>query len=691
MSRRLTITKLDIFDDSIDSEKNGWYTVLISYLIEKSMDKGETIMKRRSDSAFGLHFDFHASPAPGKVIGATLTEDQVREICRSIKPDFIQVDCKGHPGWASYPTECGNAMPEFAYDTLEMWRRVTREEGVALYMHYSGVFDMNYCTKYPEDAVVGADGSKSKQMTRTYGFSYADRLLIPQLKELAGKYGVDGVWVDGECWATSVDFHPDTVAAFEKETGISLNGKLPASRGDEYFEEYRDFCREAFRAYVRHYVDAVHAEYPDFQIASNWGYTDHMPEAVTSDVDYLSGDFDPWNSFGVARYAGRFLAGQNKPWDLMAWNFRNSRGTMPDFAPKHPMQIMQEAAAVLSVGGGFQNYITQYGDGGLRMEEIRRMKPVAEFVRARQNYCFRAKAVHQAAVLLSQYDRKLESGGLFSRDGYLRTVGLTSLFCDIGQSTEILCEHTLGENIGEYKIIAVPELAYGLREETVDQLLKYAENGGALLLAGMNTARIFAEKVGFTVDSADRSNEWRFATVDQIDDGRLRNVHNVNAEGAETVLWVSADERNKNESGAIVMNYGKGKVAVIGADIGSSYLESTQFIQRRALKTVCDKLYTPIVKVENVRGLLELTLTEKDGKTFVQLINANGAHASGTTATEDFIPAVTGMKLSIALDKAPAKMILHPKEREIPFVYEDGRAIADIGMVDLYDILEIVE
>ena len=75
MSRRLTITKLDIFDDSIDSEKNGWYTVLIRYLIEKSMDKGETIMKRRSDSAFGLHFDFHASPAPGKVIGATLMED----------------------------------------------------------------------------------------------------------------------------------------------------------------------------------------------------------------------------------------------------------------------------------------------------------------------------------------------------------------------------------------------------------------------------------------------------------------------------------------------------------------------------------------------------------------------------------------------------------------------------------------
>ena len=60
-------------------------------------------MKRRSESSFGLHFDFHASPARGKVIGATLKEEDIREICRYIKPDFIQVDCKGHPGWASYP------------------------------------------------------------------------------------------------------------------------------------------------------------------------------------------------------------------------------------------------------------------------------------------------------------------------------------------------------------------------------------------------------------------------------------------------------------------------------------------------------------------------------------------------------------------------------------------------------------
>ena len=92
-------------------------------------------MKRRSESAFGLHFDFHANPEKGAVIGATLREEDIREICREIRPDFIQVDCKGHPGWASYPTALENAMPAFAMDTLALWRRVTKEEGEARYLH----------------------------------------------------------------------------------------------------------------------------------------------------------------------------------------------------------------------------------------------------------------------------------------------------------------------------------------------------------------------------------------------------------------------------------------------------------------------------------------------------------------------------------------------------------------------------
>ncbi|MBQ7321694.1 MAG: hypothetical protein IJW99_06330 [Clostridia bacterium] len=645
-------------------------------------------MKRRAESAFGLHFDFHATPAPGRVVGATLCEEDIREICRLIRPDFIQIDCKGHPGWTSYPTELGNAMPAFATDTLALWRRVTREEGVALYMHYSGVFDSRYCAEHPEEAAVHADGSRSDKTTRTLGH-YADDLLIPQLKELADKYSVDGVWVDGECWSTCADFHPETVAAFEKETGIDLGGKLPAERGDPYFDEYRDFCRELFRRYLRHYTDAVHAAYPDFQIASNWAFSDHMPEAVTADVDFLSGDFSPMSSLNSARYSGRALAQQGHTWDLMAWNFRWGKSDRPSGLPKHPVQVMQEAATVLAVGGGFQNYITQYPDGTPRMEQIRRMKPVADFIRAREPYCFRGKAAHNATVLISQYDRYKESTGLFSRTGHERTAGLVALFCDAGQPVEMNGEHTLHGHCGDYALIAVPELTYGLESSMIDELIAYAEAGGSLLLTGPNTCRIFSERLPYKIEDLAHDGGWRWISLDREEMGYLQNAHTVRADG-ETVLWYGETEKQTDLPGAVILPYGKGKIAVLAADIGKQYLEYAQFMHRKVLRALCDRLYTPSVRIEHALGLLETVDLYKEGKRFIQLINANGNHASPACATEDHIPPAVDITVSVAAEKKPAAMILQPSGKPLIFTYRDGRATVDIKRVDIQEIIEIV-
>ena len=647
-------------------------------------------MKRRSESSFGLHFDFHASPERGKVIGATLKEEDIREICRLIKPDFIQIDCKGHPGWASYPTSLENAMPEIAFDTLALWRKVTKEEGVALYLHYSGVIDRRFCERHPEEAIVNADGSRSESVTRRMG-NYADMLLIPQLKELAGKYGADGVWVDGECWGTGVDFHPDTVAAFEKERGVDLGGRLPCDPADEYYEDYREFCRDAFRKYVRYYVDEIHREYPDFQIASNWAYTDHMPEAVSSGVDFLSSDFNPGNSFNTARYAGRAIAQQNYTWDLMAWNFRTNYGTLKIRTPKHPVQIMQEAAAVISVGGGFQNYITQYPDGSPRMEEIRLMKPVADFVRAREQYCFRGRIAHEATILLSTYDRALECGGLYSRTGYERTVGLTSLLCDSGVQTEISSEHTLKGRCGDYKMITVPELKYGLDPEMKAELLAYAENGGSLLLTGKTTCSFFSDSLPYTTDCDDRKDQQRFASVDHVHIGVLKDAHSVSAENGETVIWLGDAENDTSIPGGTVIPFGKGRIGVIPSDIGWQYGECEQYTERDMIKKITEKLYTQTVKIEKAVGLLEVSVLIKDGKKFIQLVNANGSHSSQQTATEDFIPPVVGVTLSVRCEKMPRHMTLRPDGSQLDFSYENGIAVVDIDRVDIHEIIEIVE
>jgi hypothetical protein len=93
---------------------------------------------RRTDSFFGLHFDFHASDKDNKV-GEKLIYEMVDSMLTLIQPDYIQVDSKGHPGISSYPTKVVTSAPGFVKDSHKIWRNVTLQAGnIRLEYSYSG-------------------------------------------------------------------------------------------------------------------------------------------------------------------------------------------------------------------------------------------------------------------------------------------------------------------------------------------------------------------------------------------------------------------------------------------------------------------------------------------------------------------------------------------------------------------------
>jgi len=312
---------------------------------------------KRADSFFGVHFDFHAGPDCIE-IGKNVDEDMIENLISQVQPDFIQVDCKGHAGYSSYPTRVGNPAPGFVKDQLKIWRQVTAKNGVALYMHYSGVWDGRAVQLHPSWAAVNADGSLSKNNTSVFG-PYADSLLIPQLKELSKNYGVDGVWIDGDCWAHQVDYSSKARTLFTQKTGIT---DIPMQPGDPNWREFLNFSRQGFRDYVTHYTNELHTFNPDFQVASNWSFSTLMPEPVSIPVDFISGDFSPLNSMNSARLEGRFIRNQGKPWDLMAWGFSWFYNEVGSQSVKAITQIQRELATVLSLGGGVQIYLSQKRD-----------------------------------------------------------------------------------------------------------------------------------------------------------------------------------------------------------------------------------------------------------------------------------------------------------------------------------------
>ena len=63
------------------------------------------ISKKRKDSFFGIHFDFHAME--GQVVPSVWRPDAYEEMLDAVKPDYVQCDTKGHAGYSSYPTNVG--------------------------------------------------------------------------------------------------------------------------------------------------------------------------------------------------------------------------------------------------------------------------------------------------------------------------------------------------------------------------------------------------------------------------------------------------------------------------------------------------------------------------------------------------------------------------------------------------------
>ncbi|MCI0480993.1 MAG: hypothetical protein L0213_05340, partial [Candidatus Dadabacteria bacterium] len=218
-----------------------------------------------------------------------------------IRPDYVQYDCKGHVGWAGYPTKVGTPAPGIVKDSLAVWRKATRERGVGLFIHYSGVWDTRAISLHPEWARVDEEGKADPNNTSLFG-GYRDGLLIPQLKEAVSAYDLDGLWVDGDCWAARLDYSKAALEAWKKETG---HGEAPRKRGEPRWLEWKMFHRRAFEKHLGLWVDALHAFKPGLQITSNWMYTTFAPKPVETKLDYLSGDYSPSLSVDRARVEAR--------------------------------------------------------------------------------------------------------------------------------------------------------------------------------------------------------------------------------------------------------------------------------------------------------------------------------------------------------------------------------------------------
>ena len=660
-------------------------TVILLISVMKGQNKNDNIL-RRENSFFGLHFDFHATKNDNR-IGNTFSAETIDSMLTLIKPDFIQVDCKGHPGISSYPTKVGNPAPGIVKDVYKIWREVTAKHGVGLFVHYSGVIDNEAVKKHPDWAAINRDGKISETNTSVMG-PYVDKLLIPQLKELIDNYKINGAWVDGESWALGLDYNKNMLDAFHKETGIA---SVPYYMNDKYMPEFKTFNRNAFRKYIAHYVDELHKYDPNFQITSNWAFSSFMPRPIDVNIDFISGDFEPNNSLYSGLFESRCIASQGKSWDLMVWSFTHDNEGCHIY--KSPVQLKQAAAVVISMGGGFQMYSTQNRDASIKPWIFGTLKSVSDFCRERQPYCQYAKPIPQIALLYSTANFEKNSEPLYSSSGKMHDPlrGILNLLLDSQNTVEILMEHHLEKRINEFPLVVIPETQY-LTEDFKKVLLNYVGGGGNMLIVGAEPTKMFSEQLGVKLtDTASivvKNLAWEgeFAGLRGLYQPFIPKIT------TETIgaLYNEQDFHFESTPASTVASYGKGKIAGVFFNIGQNYLRMNNPVYRSFINALVRKLFPdPKVEVKGSENVL-VTVNEVKNKLAVNLINMSGPHANTRVARYDKIPSIGPLKINISVSAKPSRIMLQPENVPLKYSYSNGEIKTTVDMVDVHSII-IVE
>jgi len=645
----------------------------------------------RRDAFFGLHFDLHPNKNDTS-LGADITEDMIDRLLTRVRPDYVQYDCKGHAGYTGYPTEIGWPSPGIVKDSLAIWRKVTKEHGVGLYIHYSGVWDSVAVEHHPEWARLDAEGKVDPNATSVFG-RYIDELLIPQLKEVVSKYDLDGLWVDGECWATKLDYSPAALEAWKKETGLDT---APRDRSEPNWLEWKMFHRRHYEDYLCRWVDALHAFRPNLQITSNWMYSTLAPLPVRAKLDYLSGDYSPGLSVDRARVEARYLASTGMPWDLMAWGF--DKGQKLDWSLKTPIHLQQESAVVLMQGGGFQIYNNPTRSGYLPDAMIETLGQVSDFCRERKEAGFKSRTVPQVAVLLSAETIWDRSDNVFSPWGcYDELEGALHALLELHYSVDVLAEYQLEPRLSEFPLVIVPD-CYKLPEDFKNTLLRYVENGGSLLLMGEKCARLFEPHLGVTFEGEPKEVRAELACNAAI--GGIVGIANANGIWQKVVpteavavgyRYPTRDTRKDGEVASTVVPFGKGKIGAVYGPLALDFLRSHHPYLRECVREIVDPLFeNPAVEIDGPPCIDVALRRTRDGRLSVHLLNVANAPHVDRYGIIDFIPEVGPIGVKIRTEGKPKAISWVPDGGKIRWSWKDGMVTATIPNLHIHGVL-IVE
>ena len=238
-------------------------------------------------------------------------------------------------------------------------------------------------------------------------------------------------------------------------------------------------------------------------------------------------------------------------------------------------------------------------------------------------------------------------------------------------------------------MIVIPE-CNGLDAALMAELRTYVGNGGKLLVIGAETAQLFSAELGI-VSSERKDDQTAFIHASDRLGGIRSSILKTGLKADIKPLsffYRSNDYADRDTIvAASVRKLGKGSIAAIYFDAGTEYADYKSPVVRDFISDAVNSL-APERRVE-VTGshLVHVALNEKNGRTYINLINIAGEHTNKAAIGYDQVPALSNLKISI--QGKHEKIRLQPEGMDLPVQFVNGKTIVTVPKVDIHSILEI--
>jgi Hypothetical glycosyl hydrolase 6/Beta-galactosidase trimerisation domain len=420
--------------------------------------------------------------------------------------DSVVLFAKCQYGNAYYPTKIGHQHSALAGRDLFGEQLVAaHSRGMRVIAYYSNMWDTTQALANPDWALVPAEsrGSTGRWPALCLLSGYR-QLALDQVREIAKRYPVDGLWSDiltaGPCVCHRCQ------AAFEAEYGHPI----PLKRSDPGWLDLVHFSQCVLRDYLEEQRAVLLEERPRAALIPNFYATTFVDAVIGLSTEHLasadigsSEGYTDWHGLGFPSFASGYIqAGVlGRPSEVLVSRFVHTW----DFTLRSPAQLRFEAFTVAAHGSAVSLDDQPYATGALEPEVYRRLTPVYERIEERTPWLTGFRHEPYAALYASQTSRELESllgapenASVGEQSAQFPQSEPRSAASDLvaavtGSYRSLVEAHLPVEFLDErpeslsrlksFKVVVLPDVL-SVSAAEADALRQFVENGGGLVTTG---------------------------------------------------------------------------------------------------------------------------------------------------------------------------------------------------------------